>query len=1008
MYRHNVLHKRRYQVRKKNLTSVRRPAEAQAFDVEIIREITHQANTLERIGESERQLRALIGSAPLGLHQYQLFPDGRLIFTGANPAADMILGIKHRDLIGLAIQDAFPTHRQTDIPAIYCRVAEEGTPYSCEQVAYEDQQIQGVFEIHAFQTGRDRMAVFFQDITEKKRAAESLRESEEKYRTLIEKSSEGIVLYDEQGLTVEWNAAQEQLSGISRQEALGRPAWDLQFQLLPLEKKTSVRYEEVKERGIRILQSDQSPIFYQPLEASIHRLDGTQAFIQQTVFPIKTGAGFRIGSITRDITDSKRAAADLQRRMVELEALHAVAVAGTEAVSADDLLSRVGEILCDKLFPDHFGVALMDGDGLVLNNHSARTREPCMVYGRIPLDQGIIGSVARTGVARRVDDVRFDPDYFNGNPDTCSELCVPIMVGSQVIGVINLENEKIGSFTRADEHLVTAVAGELGTAIEKIRLLEEERSRRKELEALEDISAVLRTEEDKDKVLQAVLARIMSALNLAAAGFACRDALHWDFVSGLSQGEWMFTKGMHLPAGEGIGHQVASSQHYYLNNDARSELAVQFPGPGPNINSLLCLALLVNGQTHGLLYLGRASAFLRQDIHLAITVADTLASALQRLELHEQTQNQLARLTALRTIDQSILSRLDLERTLDVLLENITRLLRVDAANFLLFQSANQKLVAAAERGLNSIPLWDANVNFMDTHAGKVALSREMEFISDLSEIDVAQTDISSTVREDFTSYVALPLVAKGELKGVLQIFSRSRLELSPDWKGLLEALADQAAIAINSAQLFIEQQQTTARLTRAYEETIDGWSHALDLRDKETDGHSQRVTDLTLELARRMGLKDEALVHIRRGARLHDIGKMGIPDRILLKAGPLTEDEWDIMRRHPIFATDLLFPIEFLGPALEIPFGHHEKWDGTGYPLKLKGEEIPLSARIFAVVDVWDALISDRPYRPAWSERKAIEYIREQAGKHFDPLVVEHFLTLVCVHYLLQDINGS
>lgn len=182
-------------------------------------------------------------------------------------------------------------------------------------------------------------------------------------------------------------------------------------------------------------------------------------------------------------------------------------------------------------------------------------------------------------------------------------------------------------------------------------------------------------------------------------------------------------------------------------------------------------------------------------------------------------------------------------------------------------------------------------------------------------------------------------------------------------------------------------------QLLNAYDQTIEGWSRALDLRDKETEGHSQRVTQLTLALAKAAGLDDETLVHIRRGALLHDIGKLGIPDSVLLKPSDLDEDEWELMRQHPQMAYDMLYPIEYLRPAIEIPYCHHEKWDGTGYPRRLKGEEIPLSARLFAVVDVWDALTSDRPYRPAWSAEQAFAYIREQAGKHFDPYVVELFL---------------
>jgi putative two-component system response regulator len=190
--------------------------------------------------------------------------------------------------------------------------------------------------------------------------------------------------------------------------------------------------------------------------------------------------------------------------------------------------------------------------------------------------------------------------------------------------------------------------------------------------------------------------------------------------------------------------------------------------------------------------------------------------------------------------------------------------------------------------------------------------------------------------------------------------------------------------------------QELNKQLLVAYEATIEGWSHALDLRDKETEGHSQRVTALTVQLASRFGLPEEQLSHIRRGALLHDIGKLGIPDSILHKTDKLTEEEWVLMRRHPQFAFEMLQSVEYLRPALEIPFCHHEKWDGTGYPRQLIGKEIPIAARIFAVVDVWDALRSDRPYRPAWTKEKALEYIRDQSGKHFEPQIVTLFLKVV------------
>ncbi len=189
------------------------------------------------------------------------------------------------------------------------------------------------------------------------------------------------------------------------------------------------------------------------------------------------------------------------------------------------------------------------------------------------------------------------------------------------------------------------------------------------------------------------------------------------------------------------------------------------------------------------------------------------------------------------------------------------------------------------------------------------------------------------------------------------------------------------------------DRKQAELSLHLAYDATIEGWSRALDLRDKETEGHTQRVTQMTIDLARKMGFSEEEIVHIRRGALLHDIGKLGVADAILHKPGPLDEDEWTKMRKHPEQALTMLSPIAYLRPALAIPYSHHEKWDGTGYPHGLSGEQIPLAARIFTVVDVWDAITSDRPYRRAWPRQQAIRYLQDQAGIYFDPKVVEVFL---------------
>jgi len=208
----------------------------------------------------------------------------------------------------------------------------------------------------------------------------------------------------------------------------------------------------------------------------------------------------------------------------------------------------------------------------------------------------------------------------------------------------------------------------------------------------------------------------------------------------------------------------------------------------------------------------------------------------------------------------------------------------------------------------------------------------------------------------------------------------------------LARKVAAAADVAIDNAMLLEELRTSNEELGAAYESTIEGWARALDLRDRETKGHSRRVTELTVSLLRGAGCSEAELVHARRGALLHDIGKMGVPDTILLKPGPLTDEEWEIMRLHPDYARGMLDPIPHLRPALDIPYCHHERWDGAGYPRGLRGEDIPLAARVFAVVDVWDALLSDRPYRPAWPEERVLEYLESLGGTHFDPYALKLF----------------
>lgn len=390
--------------------------------------------------------------------------------------------------------------------------------------------------------------------------------------------------------------------------------------------------------------------------------------------------------------------------------------------------------------------------------------------------------------------------------------------------------------------------------------------------------------------------------------------------------------------------------------------------------------------------LGHIRDFTEAELLLLHGLADQAALAIVNTRLFKDARRRLEHLQALRAIDIAIASNYDLQETLNVLLDQIMKQLQVDAAAILLLDETSQQLEFGTSQGFQTSTLRYTRLKVGEGMAGRAAQQKQIINVRDLRIDPQTLVNASAIAKEGFISYYAAPLISQGKVKGVLEIFHRTLLNPDKEWADFLEALAGQAAIAIESTTLFEDLQRTNDELSQAYDSTIEGWSHALDLRDKETEGHTRRVTELTLELARVFGFSEPELIHIRRGSLLHDIGKMGVPDKILLKDGPLDQEEWEIMRLHPVYAHEMLQPVNYLQPALDIPYCHHEKWDGTGYPRGLKGEAIPLSARIFAVVDVWDALISDRPYREAWSPEKVLAYIQGEAGRHFDPYVVEIF----------------
>ncbi len=388
------------------------------------------------------------------------------------------------------------------------------------------------------------------------------------------------------------------------------------------------------------------------------------------------------------------------------------------------------------------------------------------------------------------------------------------------------------------------------------------------------------------------------------------------------------------------------------------------------------------------------------DARLLNTSNSQLILSARDITKYKQTEHrltrQIQRINALRSIDFAIASGLDLNLLLSILLDRVIETLRVDAADILMLDQKLNELTYVAGKGFYTNILQHTHLKPGQGHAGKVVLERRIVSVSDLTKGYSDFERLPLFPSEKFVVYFGMPLIAKGRVLGVLEIFHRSLLDADEDWMDFLNIIAGQTAIAIDSALMFKELQKANFDLSMAYNATIDAWARALDLRDREKEGHTQRIADITTRFAASLGVKDIDLLHIRRGAALHDIGIVAIPDEIIFKPGPLDQEERKVVQRHPLYAIELLSPIKYLEKAVEIPHWHHERWDGTGYPDRLGGEEIPLSARLFALVDVYDALTSNRPYRPAWPKQDAIQYIESQSGTHFDPRLVPEFLNLV------------
>jgi HD-GYP domain-containing protein (c-di-GMP phosphodiesterase class II) len=511
--------------------------------------------------------------------------------------------------------------------------------------------------------------------------------------------------------------------------------------------------------------------------------------------------------------------------------------------------------------------------------------------------------------------------------------------------------------------------------------------------ALAAFAAAVRRTTSRASLLAVILEQVRQLLQVAGAAVMTSSQAGELLVEAAHN--WWYPTGVRLPAGQGLAHRALEVGEVVEGSldPVPAEGGAAAPAQAPRAGA--CVPLVALGQVIGVLGVAAEAPLHPGQVQQLSALADMVASAVHRATLHEQTEQRLRRLAALHAVDIAITTSFDLRVTLSIVLDHLASQVRIDAAAVLLLNAPSQTLEYVAVRGLRPGLLRQPPLRLSTTPASRVIVQRQPVQISRLPE---AIPGLPAALA-GFNAYYGVPLIAKGRVQGVLELLNQEPIVLDADAVDFVNSLATQTAIAIDNATLFTELQRTNVELNLAYDATIEGWARVLEARGIESSGHTRRVADLTVQVARAAGFSESELIHVRRGALLHDIGMLGVPENVLLSPGPLSPTDSSTVQKHPEIGFEILAPIHHLRQATDITYCHHERWDGGGYPRGLRGESIPIAARLFAVVDVWDALCSDRPFRRAWPEARAREYLSRQSGTQFEPFAVNTFLRTMNGH---------
>jgi PAS domain S-box-containing protein/putative nucleotidyltransferase with HDIG domain len=1023
----------------------------------VVRDMSEREVTLQALKTSEARYRAIVENNPEMIVRYS--PEGLITF--ANQSYGSFYGLESNNIIGKRLLDVIPESSRPTIERIL-RFVTPDMPMAVKEHSAKNQS--GEIEWYRWKTQPilNDLGEFIEyqsigeNITIEKKAQQSINQSEQHLRELMETIKLIAIIMDTHGIVSFCNSHFLEVTGWSKEEVIEKN-WLEKFVPPDVASKLSKILLETVING-KIAQRYENMILTRK---------GEQRLISwnNTILRDNHGIPQGIASIGEDITE--KFYSDKTQ-----EVIYKIAQSSMAAINLDELYVSIHKALLGLMPADNFFIALYDPKTNLLSfpyyvDQFDTQPEPK------ELGRGLTEYVLRTGTT-----LLANPEVFNllieenevesvGAPSV-DWLGAPLIIENKVIGVMGTQSYTEGvRFQKRDEQMLAFVSTQVAMAIERKRSEQALNLSRKRNELLVEAStdgilletldgrildtnyivekmygythdelismrvsdlvspefvvdkpnyvvweleeggiltdipnirkdgtifpvevstrltttendqfvvAYIRDITERKQVEQAIIeseAKFRTLAQTAAAGIY----IHED-------GSYLYVNPMWVEI-TGYDEKDLMQMSYWdlISPEERPGIQKQYKNLLQGETSIVRYETLIQSKSGKKKWVDITAGVLDYEGQKA-TIGTAIDITFRKQKEHE--------LEVVAKISEALRVALTREEIRPTVLREIMNLLEIDGA-----------LISTIEKGkelhslLRAVGVWaeldKRNLKVGEGLSGYITVSGKT-YINHHASHD-PHVSFPELVQK-LTSLVGVPLITKGETIGALLVGSAHVLR--DDEIRLLRTIGDMTASAIHRSDLYEQTSLQAHELKQAYDATLEGWAHALELRDKETQGHSLRIANMTLKLAKRLGYKDEDLENVRRGALLHDIGKMGVPDTILLKPGSLNEEEWVIMQKHPVYAYQMLIDLPYFKQALDIPYAHHEWWDGSGYPRGLKEKEIPLIARIFAIVDAWDALISDRPYRKAWLKRNALSHIIDQSGTHFDPEVVNTFVQML------------